>query len=325
METNVALLETNVAPKADTLEAAAAPKTPPASKGHAPLSEQLATLGGVILPFAGLVAAIALMWGEGFSWVELALLVSMYLATGLGITVGFHRLFTHRAFETAAPVKFALGVLGSMSVQGPLFKWVAVHRCHHQHSDKYDDLHSPHHYGGGFFGVIAGFWHAHIGWMFVAAPKDLARYSGDLQSDRLLRVVSNFFGIWAILGFVIPAAIGGLVWGSWYGALLGFLWGGVVRLFLIHHLTWSINSICHLWGQKPFKTHDESRNNFICGILALGEGWHNNHHAFPSSARHGLRWWEFDFSFLVIRCLEWMGLAWSVKSPAPHMMAAKRA
>jgi stearoyl-CoA desaturase (delta-9 desaturase) len=191
-----------------------------------------------------------------------------------------------------------------MSVQGPLLRWVAVHRRHHVHSDGEGDPHSPHGHGGGIRGVIVGFWHAHLGWMFEAHHPDLARYVRDLNTDRLIRVASKLFIVWAIF--------------------LGFLWGGLVRIFLVHHATWSINSVCHLWGRQPFDGDDESRNNFICGILGFGEGWHNNHHSFPSSARHGLRWWQIDMSFMLIRLMERLGLAWNVRLPSPGSLDAKR-
>ena len=240
----------------------------------------------------------------------------MYMATGFGITIGYHRLFAHRAFEAARPLKFLLAVLGSMAVQGELIKWAAVHRRHHQHSDQPDDPHSPYHYGGGVRGVLAGFWHAHVGWILKADYPNLKKYTKDLQADNIIRVVSGLFGVWVFLGLLIPAVLGGLITGTWTGAFLGLLWGGFVRIFLVHHVTWSINSVCHLWGTRPYDRGDYSRNNLLFGVLGLGEGWHNNHHAFPSSARHGLRWWELDVSYIVIRALELIGLARRVRVPA---------
>jgi stearoyl-CoA desaturase (delta-9 desaturase) len=276
----------------------------------------LVTLAAVILPFLGLLAAAVFFWGWGLSWVELSLLAGMYMLTGLGVTVGFHRLFTHRSFETNRVVQVVLAVLGSMAMQGPLLDWVAFHRRHHQHSDTPDDPHSPHHHGRGILGVLRGLWHAHIGWFFQPDPVDLPRYVSDLRQSRLLRWLSHLFPVWVVLGLLIPAALGGLLTGSWLGVLLGLLWGGLVRIFFLHHMTWSINSICHLWGQRPYEGHDESRNNFIFGVLALGEGWHNNHHAFPTSARHGLRWWQPDVSYWTICILALIGFAWNVKLPA---------
>jgi len=287
-------------------------------------AQRVLTLFAVILPFLGLIAAMYYAWGWGFTWVELALLVAMYIATGMGVTVGFHRLFAHRSYEAVKPVQFILAVLGSMSVQGPLLKWVAVHRQHHQHSDHAGDPHSPHSHGSGFWGVLAGWWHSHIGWMFGSDHPQLGRFIRDLQKERLLRFVSRNFHIWVAIGILIPTVLGGLLTGTWTGVLLGFLWGGLVRIFLVHHVTWSINSVCHLWGQRRFASDDESRNNFVCGVLAFGEGWHNNHHAFPGSARQGLRWWELDTSYIAIRAMEWFGLVWRVNVPAKEAVNARR-
>jgi stearoyl-CoA desaturase (delta-9 desaturase) len=278
-------------------------------------------LSAVVLPFLGLIAAIVLLWGWGLGWVELALLAGMYLFTALGITVGYHRLFTHGSFKTNPVVELILGILGSMAVQGPLEYWVAVHRRHHQHSDSDEDPHSPHGCGTGFLGLVRGWWHAHLGWMFKSKPEVLARYVKDLRQSRLLRMVSRLFPVWVALGLFIPAGLGFLLIGGWWGALLGLIWGGLVRIFFVHHVTWSVNSICHMWGQQPHPSRDESRNNFVFGVLAMGEGWHNNHHAFPTSARHGLRWWQIDFSYYLIRLLELVGLAWNVKLP-PRTAAA---
>lgn len=292
---------------------------PRASRG-----QRIATLLVILIPFAGVIVAIANLWGWAFTWIELTLLVGMYFATGFGITVGYHRLFTHRSFDTIRPIKFLLGVFGSMSVQGPILKWVAIHRRHHQHSDAPEDPHSPQHFGGGIRGVFAGFWHAHMGWMFVANHPNLDNYVGDLRADRLIRVTSDLFLLWVFLGLALPMAFAGLLTMSWTGAMSGLLWGGLVRIFLVHHATFSINSICHIWGRRRFDCHDESRNNLVCGFLALGEGWHNNHHAFPTSARHGLAWWEFDLSYIAIRLLTMTGLAWQVRVPSLEAIQAKQ-
>jgi stearoyl-CoA desaturase (delta-9 desaturase) len=248
----------------------------------------------------------------------------MYLATGLGITVGYHRLFSHRSFDAPRPVAAVLAVLGSMAVEGPLLKWVATHRRHHQHSDRDEDPHSPHLHGGGLRGLFKGLWHAHVGWIFSPESPGLFRYVADLRKDRLLEWVSRMFPLWAALSLLVPALLGGLLTMTWKGALLGFLWGGLARICWVHHVTWSINSVCHLWGTQPFRSRDHSRNNFVCGVLALGEGWHNNHHAFPTSARHGLKWWQIDVSYWVIRCMECMGLAFNVRVPDTATVAGKR-
>jgi stearoyl-CoA desaturase (Delta-9 desaturase) len=281
-----------------------------------PTAVLIANLSAVILPFLGLAAVAISLWGWGFSWVELGLLIGMYFATAVGITVGFHRLFTHRAFETNRAVQFVLCGLGSMAVQGPLLTWVAQHRRHHQLSDAPGDPHSPHLHERGLLGLLGGIWHAHMGWFFIPDAPDLASYVKDLRQSRCLRIASALFPLWVLLGLLIPTGLGALLTGSWMGALCGLLWGGLARIFLVHHVTWSINSVCHLWGRRPYPTSDRSRNNFLFGILALGEGWHNNHHAFPTSARHGLRWWQIDVSYWIIRALAGFGLAWKIKLPA---------
>jgi stearoyl-CoA desaturase (delta-9 desaturase) len=292
--------------------------------GGVDLRIRLINLAAVTIPFAGFVAAVALLWGVAFNWVYLALLAGMYLVTAVGITVGYHRFFTHRSFKTTRPVAAILAALGSMAVEGPVLQWAAVHRRHHQHSDDHDDPHSPHTHGAGLWGIVRGMWHAHMGWLLLARPGGLGRYVRDLRQDPLVRWMSQLFPVWVLLGLLIPAALGGLLTLSWTGVLLGFIWGGLVRVFLVHHVTWSINSVCHIWGTRPFRSHDESRNNPIFGVLALGEGWHNNHHAFPTSARHGLRWWQIDVSYMIIRTMALVGLARDIRLPSADRLAAKR-
>ena len=313
--------ELAVIPVADPLAQIPLPKRPP----ELPIGVRVANLVAVIVPFAALLLAVVSLWGRGFSWTDFGLLTCMYLLTVLGITVGFHRLFTHRAFETNVVVAFILGVLGSMAVQGRLFTWVALHRRHHQHSDDVADPHSPHHAGEGAWGVLRGIWHSHIGWLFQPKPPDLQRYVKDLNQSRSLRVVDRLFFLWVAAGLLIPAALGGLLARSWAGAFLGLMWGGLVRVLLVHHVTWSINSVCHLWGRRPYRSGDQSRNNFLFGVLALGEGWHNTHHAFPTSARHGLRWWQPDLSYWVIRGLAALGLAWNLKQPSRKTQMSREA
>ncbi|HUN79954.1 MAG TPA: fatty acid desaturase [Phycisphaerae bacterium] len=267
--------------------------------------------------------AIFLLWGRGFSWLQLSLLLTMYCVTGMGITLGFHRLLTHRSFETHRITRLALSILGSMAVQGPILKWVATHRRHHQHSDHEEDPHSPHQHGDGILGIFRGLWHSHLGWLFKPDAPNLDRYVGDLMQDNLIKTASALFPLWVFIGLLIPTVIGGVLTRSWIGALTGLIWGGLVRIFLVHHVTWSVNSICHIWGSRPFRCGDHSRNNFLFGVLAWGEGWHNNHHAFPTSARHGLRWWQFDCSYLAILLLSALGLAWNVRVPSPQTVRLK--
>jgi stearoyl-CoA desaturase (delta-9 desaturase) len=254
----------------------------------------------------------------------------MYIATGMGITVGYHRLFTHKSFSAGPVVTSAIGILGSMAAEGSLLRWCAAHRRHHQFSDHDGDPHSPHlhDHGHGLRGIISGFWHAHMGWIFDPPGESLDRYVPDLIRDRRIRRISELFPLWVGLGFVIPALMGGLLnlaLGApfWTGVFLGFIWGGLVRVMVVHHITWSVNSVCHIWGSQPYRSGDESRNNVVVGVLALGEGWHNNHHAFPTSARHGLEWWQFDSSWMVIRGLQALGLVRNVRVPTAERKAAK--
>ncbi len=313
------------------------PKTFGPGTEHAPTTAlspadrrvRLINLGAVIVPFVALIVAIVLSWGVAFDWTQFAIMNGMALATALGITVGFHRLFTHQSFRTNAAVRYILAVLGSMAVQGPVIEWAGAHRKHHQHSDDEHDPHSPHaheggSWGGGVWGTLRGAFHAHCGWLFAGHAKGLGRYTKDLRSDPVLCAANRQFVFWVLMGLLIPAVIGGLVTLSFYGAFLGFLWGGLVRVFLVHHITWSVNSVCHLWGTSPFRSGDHSKNNPIVGVLAMGEGWHNNHHAFPTSARHGLSWWQFDPSYYLIRAMELIGMATHVRRPAAERIEAKR-
>lgn len=290
---------------------------------------KIINLAAVVIPFAGFLLAIGLLWGVAFDWVQLAIMGVMYVVTALGITVGFHRMATHKSFETPTAVRYLLAVAGSMAAQGPVIRWCGEHRRHHQHSDTEEDPHSPHmgpngSWGDGFWATLKGGYHAHLGWLLTAPGEGLAKYTVDLRKDKALVAATNQFPWLVLLGLIIPAILGGLLTLSWSGALLGFLWGGLVRVLMVHHITWSVNSICHLWGSKPFDSHDESRNNAVVGILAMGEGWHNNHHAFPTSARHGLRWWEFDASYLFIRTLGLIGLAREIRTPNRERIESKR-
>ena len=287
------------------------------------LKLKLVNLIAVTTPFIGFVVAMVLLWGVAFDWVYLAIFGFMYLISSVGITIGYHRYFTHRSFKTSKPMVAIFAALGAMAVEGPVLQWVADHRRHHQHSDEDGDPHSPHLHGAGIWSSIQGMWHAHLGWMLNPKPKGSMRYIGDLRKDKLVRKMSKQFPAWVLVGLLIPAVLGGLLTWSWMGVLLGFIWGGLVRIFFVHHVTWSINSVCHIWGQQPFDTRDYSRNNVLMGVFALGEGWHNNHHAFQSSARHGLRWWELDLSYIIILAMSKIGLVYDVKVPSKERITAK--
>jgi stearoyl-CoA desaturase (delta-9 desaturase) len=289
--------------------------TSEAAPPNTSLTLRIVTFLAILLPLLGVIAAPFFVWGWGFGWTDLGLLVGSYLITALGITVGYHRLFVHRSFETYPWVKFLFAVFGSMAIQGSLFQWAAVHRRHHQHSDTPDDPHTPHHSGVGIWGMIKGFWHAHIAWFFRPDPPEIWRYIKDLRASKSLRIASALFPLWATLSIILPGILGGVITQSWMGVWTGLIWGSAVRIFLVHHITWSVNSACHIWGRQPYKSDDHSRNNLVFGILAMGEGWHNTHHAFPTSARHGLRWWQPDFSYYTIKAMNLVGLAWDVRVP----------
>ena len=284
-------------------------------------------LGGVIVPFAATLAAIVLLWNQVVSPVALALFFAMYLITAVGITVGYHRMLTHRSFRTHKPTEYVFATLGSMAVQGPVIAWVADHRKHHAHTDEEGDPHSPHvGHGDGVTGVLRGLWHAHTGWLLSEHGRaDWKQYAPDLYEDRGMRRINRNFPWLVGLGLLIPTVLGYLLTGTLAGAALGLLWGGFVRLFFVHHITWSINSVCHFLGSRRFEVDDHSTNVFWLALPSLGESWHHNHHAFPRSAVHGLRRWELDPSALVIRALERAGLAWNVIRIAPERQATKLA
>ncbi len=277
-------------------------------------THKLINLLGVGLPVAGLAFAIVLLWGRGVGATALAILAVGYVLTGIGITVGYHRLFTHRSFQTYPAVRYALALLGQMGVEGDVVTWVADHRKHHQFSDREGDPHSPHaDFGEGAVEALKGLWHAHTGWLFTTVGRaDRVRYAKDLVQDAGLRTIATLFLPIVVLSLAIPGLVGWMLIGGWYGLVSGLVWGGAVRIFLLHHVTWSINSICHFWGRRRFDSPDESRNVWWLSWLSFGESWHNNHHAFPSSAFHGLRRFEIDPGGWVIRGLEACGLAWRV-------------
>lgn len=280
--------------------------------------QRAVAFGVVVVPFLGFVVAVVQVWTHGFNFFDLGLLAFAYVLTIVGETVGYHRLFAHRAFETSRPVRALLAVLGSMTAQGPVVFWVAVHRRHHAYSDREGDPHSPNLHGGGARGVLRGLWHGHVGWMFTDEQTNWAKFARDVLQDRTLFRIHRQYFFWLGLGLVLPALFGGLVKGTMSGAFDGLVWGGLVRIFLVNQAMWCVGSICHRFGRSPFRTHDRSGNVLWVAFVSFGEGLQNNHHAFPNSARHGLRWWEPDFSGWVIRGLKALGLVWNVKHPTAH-------
>lgn len=277
------------------------------------------------LPVLALVVAGWQTWDGLLRPGDLVVFAVMYVLTGLGVTVGFHRLFTHRSFKARPAVRAVLAVLGSAAIEGPVISWVADHRKHHAFSDRPGDPHSPHvDHGVGWRGALRGFVHAHVGWLFLHDQRGArTRYAPDLLADPAIRFVDRTFVLWAVAGFAAPFALGAAIGGSLAAGLTGLLWGGLIRLFVLHHMTYSINSICHVFGRRAFATTDESRNVFWLALPTFGEAWHNNHHAFPTSARHGLGRWQLDPSALVIRGLEACGLASDVVRITPERQQRK--
>ncbi len=265
-------------------------------------------------PILALGLVVWQVWGDFLRWSDVIVFAIMYVATGLGITVGFHRYFTHRSFKTSRPVRATLAVLGSAAIEGPVISWVADHRKHHTFADQEGDPHSPHvDHGVGFRGAFKGLLHAHVGWLFIHTQRGLRRrYARDLIDDPIVNFVDRKFFYWAIGGLVAAFLLGWAIGGSLYAGLTGLLWGGAVRMLVVHHVTFSINSLCHFFGRRRFETDDESRNLLWLAPFSFGESWHNNHHAFPTSAEHGMRKWELDWSALLIRAMERVGLVWDV-------------
>jgi len=267
-----------------------------------------------VVPFLALGVVCWQVWAELLHWSDIAVFAILYVLTGFGVTVGFHRLFTHRAFATKRWLRGVLAALGSAAIEGPVISWVADHRKHHAFADQPGDPHSPHvDHGVGWRGALRGLAHAHMGWLFLHTQRGARkRYAPDLIADPVVSFVDRTFLVWALGGLGAAFGLGWLIGGTLTAALTGLLWGGAVRLLVLHHVTFSINSLCHFFGRRRFDTGDESRNLAWLSLLSFGESWHNNHHAFPTSATHGLRWWEIDTSSLLIRGLERVGLAWDV-------------
>jgi stearoyl-CoA desaturase (delta-9 desaturase) len=281
-----------------------------------PWPQQVTMFLSVVVPVLGLVAAIVLMWHRGpgsVGWAQVVAMVCMYALAGYGVTVGFHRLLTHKSFETPRALRLTLAICGSIAGQGAVIRWCATHRRHHQTSDQQGDPHSPHLFGDTPLALLRGIWHSHMGWLFNHELTDWGTYVRDLLHDRLIFKLNRMYFLWITLGLVLPAIAEGLITMSWLGFTRGFLWGGLIRVLVVHHTTWSINSVCHVFGSQPYQVKDHSTNNVVLAIPTFGESWHNNHHAFPSSAVHGLEWWQVDITGSMIKLCAMLGLASAVK------------
>lgn len=277
----------------------------------------------IAIPFGALVVSIPVLWGRGLSWHDVVIALAMYVITGHGITVGFHRYFTHRAFRAKRWVQVTMAIAGSMAIQGPVVRWVADHRKHHRFSDRQGDPHSPWRYGSNVAALSRGFWHSHVGWLFDTQTSQ-RKFAPELCNDPVISGISRSFPAWVALSMLIPPIVGGL-WGwSWQAAFWAFFWGSLVRVALLHHVTFAINSVCHITGARPFRTSDESRNVWWLAVPSLGEAWHNFHHAAPSSARHGVKRLQIDTSALVIRTMERLRWVHNVRWPDSGAIAKRK-
>ena len=293
----------------------------PILAGRRGLAPHIAVYVFVLLPLVALVVAVPFAWGWGLTWVDVAIALVFYVVSGLGITVGYHRYFTHGSFKAVRPLRIALGIAGSLAMQGPVITWVADYRRHHAFSDKEGDPHSPWLFGTSPVALARGFWHSHMGWLFDRNKTNEERFTPDLLADRDMVRVDRLFVVWSAATLLLPALLGGLLTWSWWGALTAFFWAGLVRVGLLHHVTWSINSICHMIGDQPFAARDHSRNVWPLAVLSFGESWHNLHHADPTCARHGVQRGQVDISARVIWTFEKLGWAHSVRWPTQRRLA----
>src|SRR6202167_1781512 len=287
--------------------------------------DRIITAFVTLAPIAALGFVGWQMWDGLLRRSDLIVFAIVYVLTGLGVTVGFHRLFTHRSFKTSRALRLVLAVLGSAAIEGPVISWVADHRKHHAFSDREGDPHSPHvDHGVGWRGALRGLAHAHVGWLFIHTQRgSRERYAPDLLADPVVAFVDRTFLAWALGGLAVAFGLGYAIGGTWRAALTGLLWGGAVRMLVLHHMTYSINSLCHFFGRRDYATEDHSRNLLWLAPFSFGEAWHNNHHAFPTSAFHGMARREIDFSGLLISGMERVGLVWDVQRIAADRQAAK--
>jgi len=278
----------------------------------------------VAVPLLALVAAIPLAWGWGLGWRDVIIAVAFYYFCGLGVTVGLHRYFTHGSFKAVRGFKIALAIAGSLAIEGPVTTWVADHRRHHKYSDKEGDPHSPWRFGDDWKALTKGLVFAHVGWLFDGDVTCEAKFCPDWLADRDVATISRWFPGLVVVSLLAPALIGGLWSMSWHGAATAFFWATLVRIALLHHVTWSINSICHTFGRQEFEVRDKSRNVSWLAILSFGESWHNLHHADPTCARHGVLKGQIDISARVIWLAEKLGLAYDVRWPEEARLTARQ-
>ncbi|MEU4520267.1 acyl-CoA desaturase [Amycolatopsis sp. NPDC024027] len=306
-----------------TASVKAAPPAPkPVLSGKQTIPELITIRTFLLVPFLALAVAVPVFWGWGVSWLDLTIGGAFFVVSTLGVTVGYHRYFTHGSFRAKRALRIALAVAGGLAAQGPVIGWVADHRRHHAFSDREGDPHSPWLFGTSPVALARGFWHAHMGWLFGRDKTNVDRFAPDLAADRDLRVVDRLFPLWVVVSLLLPPLLGGLITLSWWGALTAFLWAGLARISFQHHVTWSVNSICHMIGERPFTSRDRSANFWPLAILSMGESWHNTHHADPTSARHGAQRGQIDISARVIWVFEKLGWAWNVRWPTAKRLAA---
>jgi stearoyl-CoA desaturase (delta-9 desaturase) len=300
------------------------PAPKPTFEGTKRSGEQFMLYVFVIVPFLAFLAAVPLAWGWGLSWTDVVLASVFYVVSGLGITVGYHRLFTHSSFKANRPLRIGLAIAGSLAIEGPVIRWVADHRRHHAFSDREGDPHSPWRFGETTRGLLKGMWFAHLGWLFDVEHTNREKYAPDLMADSDIATVDRRFPQWVLVSVLLPALLGGLITWSWTGALTAFFWAALVRIFVLHHVTWSINSVCHVVGERPFVARDKSTNFWPLAILSFGESWHNLHHADPTAARHGVLRGQIDESARVIWLFEKLGWASDVRWPKPERIEKLR-
>lgn len=300
----------------------ALPSSPkPVTEGRRDNWTQFAVYLFVIVPMAALVAVVPFAWGWGLSWLDVGLAVAFFYFSGLGVTVGYHRHFTHGSFKAKRWLRILLAIAGSSAAQGPPIIWVADHRRHHAFSDRDGDPHSPWLFGTSPAAIAKGFWHAHMGWLFDRDMTNQQRFAPDLLADKDIVRVSKLFWLWTIITMLAPALIGGLATWSWWGAATAFFWASLVRVAVLHHVTWSTNSICHMIGERPFASRDKAANVWPLAILSFGESWHNLHHADPTCARHGVQKGQIDTSARLIWLFEKAGWVSNVRWPTPARLA----